>query len=140
MKALLYWQDRLLILQKKDREGLKPWELPGGGLDFGEKPAEALMREVQEETGLTMDFICPVATWCYRREAHINLVGMICLCMAHDDKVVLSNEHLDYRWVLPSELRNYTLHQSLMESLREIDADKLMQAQKLMRVFSRDFV
>lgn len=28
------------------------WTLPGGGLEFGEHPADAVVREVQEETGL----------------------------------------------------------------------------------------
>lgn len=28
------------------------WTLPGGGIDHGEQPIEALMREVHEETGL----------------------------------------------------------------------------------------
>lgn len=28
------------------------WTLPGGGLDFGEDPAVAMVREVREETGL----------------------------------------------------------------------------------------
>lgn len=28
------------------------WTLPGGGLDFGEDPAEGVMRELAEETGL----------------------------------------------------------------------------------------
>ena len=31
------------------------WTLPGGGLDFGEHPREALVREVNEECGLTCE-------------------------------------------------------------------------------------
>jgi 8-oxo-dGTP diphosphatase len=29
------------------------WTLPGGGLDFGEPPAQAVIRELAEETGYT---------------------------------------------------------------------------------------
>lgn len=35
--------------------GAGSWHLPGGGTDFGERPAEALLREVCEETGQTAE-------------------------------------------------------------------------------------
>lgn len=42
----------LLTLEKK---GL--WDLPGGGLNFGEKPLKCLAREIKEEMGLEVIYI-----------------------------------------------------------------------------------
>lgn len=45
------------------------WELPGGGLDFGEEAREALRREVQEEMGLEVTYISekPIYFWTAKR-------------------------------------------------------------------------
>jgi ADP-ribose pyrophosphatase YjhB (NUDIX family) len=52
--ALLKYK-RKIILIKKGRGPYKGrWDLPGGKIDFGESPAEALEREVKEETGLKL--------------------------------------------------------------------------------------
>src|SRR6516162_2759104 len=34
--------------------GIDLWELPGGGLDFGETPPQAAVRETSEETGISI--------------------------------------------------------------------------------------
>src|SRR3972149_6364738 len=49
-------QDGKLLLQKKasERFGGGKWDGPGGKLRPGESPAEGVVREVEEETGLTV--------------------------------------------------------------------------------------
>ena len=44
------------------------WTLPGGGLDFGETPSEAVLRELTEETGLTggIESLAGVESWVRR--------------------------------------------------------------------------
>lgn len=51
------------------------WELPGGGLDFGEDMRQALVREVQEEMGLKVTWVAdrPTYTWTVRREGRRGL-------------------------------------------------------------------
>jgi len=46
--------DRILLCRISDQlpQHAGSWTLPGGGLEFGEHPASAMEREVQEETGL----------------------------------------------------------------------------------------
>jgi len=53
--------DRVLLVKLRwERTGWEGWVLPGGGIDAGEEPKEALQRELLEETGLAEAFIGPV--------------------------------------------------------------------------------
>jgi ADP-ribose pyrophosphatase YjhB (NUDIX family) len=45
-------QGRLLLIHKIDNDF---WALPGGAMDLGESIADAAVREVAEETGLTVE-------------------------------------------------------------------------------------
>jgi len=48
--------DESVLLVRSSSAQIKPplWWLPGGGIDFGESPEEALLREFREETGLSV--------------------------------------------------------------------------------------
>ena len=37
------------------------WQMPQGGIDEGERPRAAALRELSEETGVTADLVSPVA-------------------------------------------------------------------------------
>ena len=51
--ALIVRDARLLVCQRRrdDSHGLQ-WEFPGGKIEPGESPAQALMRELREELGI----------------------------------------------------------------------------------------
>lgn len=44
---------RVLVFRRADVRDTEAWQLPQGGLRSGEKPRDALLREVAEETGLS---------------------------------------------------------------------------------------
>lgn len=54
--ALIHDEERILLcrISKELPEWEGAWTLPGGGLEFGESPDVAVVREVAEETGLVI--------------------------------------------------------------------------------------
>lgn len=50
---------KILALQRKGRSG--QWQCPQGGLDVGESPLDAALRELEEETGIRREEVEVVA-------------------------------------------------------------------------------
>ena len=51
------------------------WTLPGGGLDFGEDPADGVLRELREETGLAGRIEEPAGIWSIVYDPSVTLRG-----------------------------------------------------------------
>lgn len=52
--GLIVIGDAVVLIQKGRGPYRGMWDLPGGGIEFGESPKEALEREIREETALSV--------------------------------------------------------------------------------------
>jgi 8-oxo-dGTP diphosphatase len=74
--AVIFDEARNILLVKSTYNRFHPWGLPGGSLEYGEHPEEAIIREVMEETHLNIciDKLLLVSSWTPDR------VGLYYLC------------------------------------------------------------
>ncbi|AXI48293.1 RNA pyrophosphohydrolase [Sulfitobacter sp. SK012] len=57
---LLNARGEVFVGQRRDRN-MDAWQMPQGGVDKGEAPRDAALRELEEETGITSDLVEVVA-------------------------------------------------------------------------------
>jgi ADP-ribose pyrophosphatase YjhB (NUDIX family) len=89
----------VLFLRQPHRLG---WSLPGGLLDRGETPAEGVIREITEETGLVVELGEPVATEVHPDVLRVDVVFR--LEVPHRPHVVVGGEAKAYRWMPPGDV------------------------------------
>ena len=49
----IWWGERVLVVRRGQEPAAGKWSFPGGKVEFGEKLADAALREALEETGIT---------------------------------------------------------------------------------------
>ena len=93
IKGLCVRDGKVLLVREGEKLSGK-WELPGGGLDFGEDIREGFEREIQEEMGLTVKEMSkgPVYAWPHRYEKKRSLDWYYSLVLAYK----VDFEHLDF--------------------------------------------
>jgi len=120
---------RLLLIHKVDNDF---WALPGGGMELGESIADAAVREVVEETGLTVELTGLVGI--YTDPGHV---------MAYDDGEVRQefsvcfharvlqgtpredgSETKEVRWVEAADVPGLSIHPSMRRRIDDALADR----------------
>jgi len=117
-----------LYIQKRRPDDVWPglWEFPGGVLEQGETPEQALVREVREETGLD---VRPSGRIAVVRSSYtryrITLHGFFCQLEARvDPESALSlNEATEARFVTPEEISRFAFPSGHSRLVAKVLAD-----------------
>lgn len=97
----------ILLLKRSLKLDWHPgeWEILYGRIAQFEDPRTGLIRETKEEVGLDIAIGQPLTVWhIYRgheQTAHNELVGITFIAETTDINVQISDEHDEYRWVMP---------------------------------------
>lgn len=96
-----------LVLYRGNTHPLFPGhtDFPGGEVEPEEIPEAAVAREIQEETGLSVNpnKLKKLFAKQYRQTTHMLFEAKL---TEPDAKVALSWEHKSYRWITPEELKS----------------------------------
>ena len=108
--ALIDADNRVLIARRPKGKALADlWEFPGGKIEAGERPEDALIRELREELGVTVKPAC-LAPLTFASHAYddFHLLMPLYVCRRWEG-FVQPLEGQGLKWALAKELRNYPM-------------------------------
>lgn len=104
--AIIKHNNKILCVQRGDNKYnyiSKKYEFPGGKIEDGETLEDTIIREVREELVMNIKTEKPFITVKHQYpDFFITMYSFICSC---EDPTVQLTEHIDYKWLTPSELK-----------------------------------
>ena len=95
--AAIVKDNKVLIAKRKTGELKGKWEFPGGKIENGETPEQALKREIKEELDIDVSVNKLIDTSYYEyKDFNVNLSVYECF---HEDGTINDIEHEELKWV-----------------------------------------
>lgn len=128
-------EGKILILKRSKKVGTfkEHWAGISGSLHPGEKASEAALRELKEETGIVLKSSAPVIQCdpVYARDTGTIWKVHPFLIELDSEKVSLDWEHDEYRWIDPSELKEFQTVPRLEEVVSSLLRTEAMYEKKI---------
>ena len=94
-----------VVVQKRTGTSWNGYAFPGGHVEDGESFADAVRREVREETGLEIEVGEPFNAWTMRAPGR-RILGVDFVCRWRSGDVRLSHEHESFAWLTLEEVES----------------------------------
>jgi 8-oxo-dGTP diphosphatase len=123
--ALIYQDGKILVCQRTRHQTMPlKWEFPGGKIEPGEQPRDALHRELDEELGIDARIGDEVSR--IRHEYPNGSAVELRFFSVREYGGELENRIFrDIRWASPPELPSYDFLEADLELVRELAKGKL---------------
>ncbi len=102
------------------------WSIVYGGIKSGETAVEAALRELREETGLKPAAFHQVEfleMFYHRGRDRVNVLPVFAAAAPRNHKVVLNDEHTDFRWVPSADVEKSFLWRVQRQAIAIITED-----------------
>jgi 8-oxo-dGTP diphosphatase len=124
--ALMLRGDQVLICQRRpDQPMALQWEFPGGKIEPGEGPEQALVRELNEELGIEAT-IGPRVTHIRHNYRHGGAVDLQFFAVYEFRGEIENRIFKDVRWVKLEDLTNYDFLVADRGLIKDLAAGKLL--------------
>jgi 8-oxo-dGTP diphosphatase len=105
--ALVDADGRVLLAQRPEGKGMAGlWEFPGGKIETGETPEQALIRELSEELGIAVKEACLAPfTFASHTYGAFHLLMPLYVCRRWEGTPE-ARHHAALKWVRPKDMRD----------------------------------
>jgi len=123
--ALIFKDNQILVCQRTRHQTMPlKWEFPGGKIEPGEQPRDALRRELNEELGIDAAIGEEVAR--IRHEYRNGSAVELAFYAVREYKGEIENRIFkDMRWALRSELPSFDFLEADLQLVRELAEGKI---------------
>ena len=94
-------EEREILLLKVEDEKFSFWQPITGGIESGESPEEACLREIKEETGLLLacSNLTSLGNFTVKIDENLTIQKNLFLVLTEQKEIRISDEHVGAQWI-----------------------------------------
>ena len=117
-------EDGEILLLKVEAEKVSFWQPITGGIESGESPEEACLREIKEETGLLLhrSNLTSLGDFTVKIDENLSIHKNLFLVLTEQKEIKISDEHVGAQWIALDKVSSqlyWTSNQATFEIISE---------------------